>query len=422
VPVNRTGSGELDLTGLQLCDREYWQEGPPHELFARLRADCPLHWSNGFSEFPGESGFWSVTRAEDVQTVSRDWRTYSSEIGGITATRSVFPLELLQAMFIGMDPPRHDRLKMLFQAGFTPRRIAAHEAAIREIVRSVLDRQRGRERCELVGEVAQPIVSRVIGSFMGIPEEDDAVWAALMNTTLGAGDPDLNPEGIEAIEFEKLPEIYERCRAMIAQRRECPTGDLTSVLVHAEIDGERLTEDEIVMGFFLLVAAGNDSTKATYSSAMLALMQHPEQRARLLAQPALIPAAVEEALRMFPAFAHFARTTTRDTELAGQPIRAGEKVVLWYVSSNRDESRYHEPDRFDVERCPEHQAFGAGGRHFCLGAALARLELRVMLEETLFRYPRMQLAAEPSYVESAFVNQLKSLPVTLDGAGGSRGC
>jgi cytochrome P450 len=312
-----------------------------------------------------------------------------------------------------MDPPRHDRLKMLFQAGFTPKRIAAHEPAIREIVRAVLDRLEGRERCELVGEVAQPIVSRVIGSFMGIPEEDDAVWAGLMNATLGAGDPDLNPGGVEAIELEKLPEIYERCRAMIAERRERPTGDLTSVLVHAEIDGERLTEDEIVMGFFLLVAAGNDSTKATYSSAMLALMRHPRERAKLLADPSLIPAAVEEALRMFPAFAHFARTATCDTELAGRRIAAGEKVVLWYASSNRDESRYEEPDRFDVERRPEHQAFGAGGRHFCLGAALARLELRVMLEETLARYPRMELAADPSYVESAFISQLKALPVQL---------
>ena len=413
VQVAGTGGGELDLERLQVCDREHWQQGPPHAIFRLLRARCPVHWSAGFSEFPDESGFWSVTRAEDVHAVSRDWRTYSSEIGGVTAARSVFPLELLQAMFIGMDPPRHDRLKMLFQAGFTPKRIAAHEPAIREIVHSVLDRLQGRESCELVSEVAQPIVSRVIGSFMGIPEQDDAVWAGLMNATLGAGDPDLNPGGIQAIQLEKLPEIYERCRAMIAARRERPTGDLTSVLVHAEIDGQRLTEDEIVMGFFLLVAAGNDSTKATYASTMLALMHHPEQRAKLLADRSLVPAAVEEALRMFPAFAHFARTATRDTQLAGQPIRAGEKVVLWYVSSNRDESRYERPDHFDVERRPEHQAFGAGGRHFCLGAALARLELRVMLEETLARYPRMRLAGEPSYVESAFINQLKELPVAL---------
>jgi cholest-4-en-3-one 26-monooxygenase len=185
------------------------------------------------------------------------------------------------------------------------------------------------------------------------------------------------------------------------------------VLVHAEIEGQRLEEHEIVMGFFLLVAAGNDSTKATYCSGMRALMESPDERALLLEDPSLIPSAVEESLRLFPAFAHFRRTATCDTELAGQPIRAGEKVVMWYASSNRDETRYEDPDRFDVRRNPEHQAFGAGGRHFCLGTALARLELRVMFEETLKRFPAMEIAGRPVFVESAFINQLKTLPVVL---------
>jgi cholest-4-en-3-one 26-monooxygenase len=185
------------------------------------------------------------------------------------------------------------------------------------------------------------------------------------------------------------------------------------VLVHAEIDGHKLEEHEIVMGFFLLVAAGNDSTKATFCSGMRALLADSEQRRLLAADPSLIPAAVEEALRMFPAFAHFRRTATRDTELGGQTIREGEKVVMWYVSSNRDESRYDDPDRFDLRRNPEHQAFGAGGRHFCLGTALARLELKVMFEETLARFPDIELAGRPAWVESAFLNQLKALPVRL---------
>jgi cholest-4-en-3-one 26-monooxygenase len=204
---------------------------------------------------------------------------------------------------------------------------------------------------------------------------------------------------------------------MIAARREHPTDDLTSVLVHAEVDGHQLEEHEIVMGFFLLVAAGNDSTKATYCSGMRALMEHPDERAAVLGDPALISSAVEESLRMFPAFAHFGRTATCDAELGGQTIRAGEKVVMWYVSSNRDESRYDDPHCFDVTREPEHQAFGAGGRHFCLGAALARLELNIMFEETLRRYPAMELAGRPTVVESGFVNQLKTLPVRLQPAG-----
>ncbi|HEY3759339.1 MAG TPA: cytochrome P450 [Solirubrobacteraceae bacterium] len=405
---------DSDLDEVLVTERELWEEGPPHELFAQLRRECPVHWTKSISEFPEEPGFWSVTTAQDIHTVSRDWETYSSELGGVTAVNAVFPLELTRAMFIGMDPPKHDRVKALFQSGFTPKRIAAHEPEIRQIVRGVLDAvtERG-ETCDLVLDVAQPVVSRVIGSFMGIPPEDDAIWARLMNSTLGANDPDLNPGGVEGATERDVPEIFERCGRMIAARREHPTDDLTSVLVHAEIDGQRLEEHEIVMGFFLLVAAGNDSTKATYCSGMRALLEDREQYELLLADPGLVPSAVEEALRMFPAFGHFRRTATRDTELGGQPIREGEKVVMWYISSGRDETRYEDPDRFDVRRNPEHQAFGAGGRHYCLGTALARLELRVLFEETLARFPEMRLADTPTTVLSPFINQLKTLPVRL---------
>ncbi len=403
----------VDLENVLVGERELWLDGPPHALFRRLRSECPVHWTDRISEYPNEAGYWSVTRAEDIHAVSRDWKTYSSEVGGITAVTEGFPLHYLQAMFIGMDPPKHDRLKMLFQAGFTPKRIAAHEPAIRKIVTGVLDRLDGLETCDLVTAVAQPAVSRVIGSFMGIPPEDDAAWATLMNSALGAGDPDLNPGGIESVAAKDIPEMFVRCGKMIAERREHPTDDLTSVLVHAEIDGQRLEEHEIVMGFFLLVAAGNDSTKATYCSGMRALMENPDQRQLLLDDPSLIPSAVEESLRMFPAFAHFRRTATCDAELGGQKIRKGDKVVMWYVSSNREDSLYDEPDRFDVRRQPEHQAFGAGGRHFCLGTALARLELNVMFQETLARYPAMELTGDPVYAESAFINQLKTLPVRL---------
>ncbi len=403
----------VDLENTLVGEREFWGDGPPHELFARLRNECPVHWTESISEYPNEAGFWSVTRADDIHTVSRDWQTYSSELGGITAVTEGIPLELLQAMFIGMDPPKHDRLKMLFQAGFTPKRIAAHEPAIRRIVTDVLERVSDRETCDLVTDVAQPVVSRVIGSFMGIPPDDDLVWATLMNAALGTGDADLNPGGVDSLMAEVIPEIFERCRRLIAARREQPTDDLTSVLVHAEIEGQKLEEHEIVMGFFLLVAAGNDSTKATYCSGMRALMENPDQRRLVLEDPSLVSSTVEESLRMFPAFAHFRRTTTQETELAGRKIGKGEKVVMWYVSSNRDATRYEDPDRFDVTRNPEHQAFGAGGRHFCLGTALARLELNVLFEETLARFPAMEISGKPLMAESAFINQLKSLPVRL---------
>jgi cytochrome P450 len=402
-----------DIESVELTERELWSDGPPQEAFKQMRGKCPIHWTENFEEFPEEPGFWSVTTAEDVHTVSRDWETYSSELGGVIVAAAGFPIELARAMFIGMDPPKHDRLKALFQRGFTPKRIADHEDAIREITVRVLERLDGRETCDLVTDVAQPVVSRVIGSFMGISEEEDLIWARLMNSTLGAADPDLNPDGFDGAVNKDIPEIFERCQKLIAERREHPTDDLTSILVHAEVDGEKLEEHEIVMGFFLLMAAGNDSTKATYCSGMRALMEDDGQRQLVLDDPSLIPNAVEEALRMFPAFAHFRRTATRDTELHGQKIKEGEKVVMWYASSNRDETRFTDPDRFELRRTEEHQAFGAGGRHFCLGTALARLELRILIEETLKRYPKIALDERPAYVESLFLNQLKTLPVRL---------
>jgi cytochrome P450 len=216
--ANLETHSDTKLEDQLLLERELWPYGPPHALFKDMRERCPVHWTREVSEFPEEGGFWSVTRAEDVHTVSRDWQTYSSELGGITVLSTIFPIELTRAMFIGMDPPKHDRVKALFQAGFTPKRIAAHEDAIREIVRNTLDGLDGRERCDLVNDVAQPVVSRVIGSFMGIPEEDDATWARLMNSTLGAGDPDLNPDGVEAVMEKEIPEIFQRCGAMIARR------------------------------------------------------------------------------------------------------------------------------------------------------------------------------------------------------------
>jgi cytochrome P450 len=411
----RMTTNQTRLDQVLVGDLEHWEDGPPHELFKQLRSECPVHWSRQISQFPEEEGFWSVTLPDHMHEVSHDWETYSSERGGITAlTNAVMPLELIQAMFIGMDPPKHDRLKQLFQRGFTPKRIAEHEEDIRAITVRVLEGLEGRETCDLVTDVAQPVVARVIGSFMGIPPSDDAIWARLMNNTLGAGDRDSSNQTTHLIMEQDVPEIFERCKALIEERRENPTEDLTSVLVHAELDGRGLEEHEIVMGFFLLMAAGNDSTKATYCSGMRAMLEDRSQWQLLLDDPSLAPGAVEEALRMFPAFAHFRRTATRDTELGGCPIKEGEKVVMWYVAANRDETKFENPDTFDITRSPnDHQAFGAGGRHFCLGTALARLELKVLFEETAARYPQIDLDGAPEYVVSPFINQLRTLPVRL---------
>ena len=404
---------DQNLDAVRVADPEHWREGPPLELFRELRASSPVHWSDGMSSFPDESGFWSVTNQELVKEVSRDWKTFSSELGGMVGMPWV-QLEVQNGMFIGMDPPKHDRLKSLFQRGFTPKRTAEHEPAIREITRGVLDGLHGRESFDVVTDLAAPVVSRVIGSFMGIDPADDAIWARLMNQLVGGDDAEMNPEGPQSVIDKVIPEIVGRCQILIDARRAEPTDDLMSILVHAEIDGEMLSDWEIVMGFILLVTAGNDSTKSTFSSGMKALLENPGERQKLIDDPSLIPSAVEECLRMFPAFAHFRRTATKDTELGGTPIKSGEKIMMWYPSTGRDESVYEDPDRFDVLRNPEHQAFGAGGRHFCLGTALARLELRVMFEETLKRFPNLEFAEQPRYATAIFVNQLTTFPVTTN--------
>ena len=295
---------------VQVADEDLWREGPPHALFRELRRSCPVHWSAGISQSPKDAGFWSVTKAEDVHTVSRDWETFSSA-SNIIISDYMVPVEIVQGMFIGMDPPKHDRIKNLFQRAFTPKAIARHEDAIREVTTRTLDGLAGRETCDLVTELAQPVVARVICGFMGLDPEDDKPWAEAINGLAGFGDPDLNPKGLEQLLAEDIPPLYAKCMKLTAERRANPTEDMLSVLVFAEIDGDKLTDEEIFAGFLLLMIAGNDSTKATYTSTMRALIENPDQRQLLIDDPSLVPGAIEEALRMFPAFGHFRRTATR---------------------------------------------------------------------------------------------------------------
>ena len=408
-----SATAQPDLTRIDLGEPSLWEDGPPHELFTRLRREAPAHWSP-LEQYPEEAGFWSLTRAADLRAVSLDWQTFSSYVGGIMVLDDFgIPLEGQQQQMISMDPPRHDRIKALFQRGCTPRRSAEHEERIRGIVNRVLDRVEDRDEVDLVNEVAGPVVSRVIGSFIGTPEEDDQRHMEETNLVLGFGDDDLRPS--EEAVIEVMTRAWDETMEMIAERRETPgMDDLMDVLVHSEVDGEKLSDTEIFMGLGLLGAAGNDSTRSVFTSGMLGLFESPDQLDLLRADPGLVPNAVEELLRMYPAFAHFRRTATRNVEMHGETIREGDKVLLWYVASNRDEDVYEDPQRLDVTRRPDHQAFGAGGRHFCLGAALARLEIRTLLSETLRRFPRIELAGEPSKARSMFLNQLKTLPVRLN--------
>lgn len=398
--------GAVDLSDLSL-----WQDGPPHHLFDRLRDEQPVHWSE-MTTYEGQAGFWSVTRHADLRQISMDWEGFSSELGGMLLVDDVgVPMELQRDVLISMDPPRHARFKGLFQRAFTPRTIATHEVAVREIASAALDGLAAAGHGDLVGDVGGPVTARVIGALLGTDPADDPLLSTWGNAALGFEDPDFRPD-MDAF-WQMMAAGTTYTLEAVAARREHPRDDLLTALAQAEIDGDRFTDAEIVMQMGILVAGGTDSTKSVYTSLMHHLVTHPADLARLRADPSLVPQAIEEALRCFPAFGYQRRTATRDVEIGGRAIAAGDKVALWLVAGNRDPEVYVDPHAFRLDRNPDHQAFGAGGRHFCLGAALARLELRVLLEETLARLGTIELDAAPRRTRSTFLNQFKSIPVTV---------
>jgi len=413
-----------DLAGIDLSDLSLWASGPPHETFARLRREQPVHWSP-LDGFPHEKGFWSVTRYEDIAAVGRDWETFSSEKGGILAVDKFMeeapegapddPLYFQRLMLISQDPPRHDRLKALVQRAFTPKTALDHTARIQEIITLVYDRALERHpdgRIDLIKDVGVYVPAMVIGDMLGAPREDADRLVDWTNRTTAFEDPRVVPDMADT--WIALQEVFAYVYELVEDRKAHPRDDLTSGFLAAEVDGERLGVDEVCMFFFLLMVAGNDSTRATFCSGLLSLLQDPEQLALVRDGAVTREQAVEEFLRFHPAFAYMRRTATRDTEIGGQPIAEGDKVLLWYVSGNRDADAFEGADRFDVRRTPNpHQAFGGGGRHFCLGAGLARLEMHLWLEETLRRFPDIRLDGEPTRLSSTFLNQYATIPVAL---------
>ncbi|MEZ0054010.1 cytochrome P450 [Mycobacterium sp. MAA66] len=408
-----TTMNDLDLTSVDLADPAVWEAGPPYELFARMQREAPVHHSPQRSA-PGEGGFWSITRYDDVRAVSRDHRTYSSEKRGIFSVDDIgVPLDVQRLQLISMDPPRHDRLKALVIKAFTPERVAAHEDAIKQIISGVLDSVADKERFDLVADVARPVPARVIGSMLGTPPQDDERLVHWTNVFSAFEDPEIRAQWDDAGAI--VLEIIAYLNEQIEQRRVTPRDDLITAVMNAEVDGEKLTELEMATFFALLMTAGNDSTRATYSATMLALMQNPDQLALLRENPdKYIEATVEEGLRCFPAFAFMARAATADIELNGVTIKEGDRLLLWYIASNRDETAFENPHKFDITReglADKHQAFGGRGKHFCLGANLARLELKHWILQTLERFPDLELDGEPTRVRALFLNQFKSIPV-----------
>jgi cytochrome P450 len=412
---------EPGLSNLDLSDLSLWKDGPPHEAFEQLRNDGRLHWSE-LGDFEHETGFWSVVRFEDIATVGRDHETFSSQrsinlVNKLAWDGSPDPMDLGQHMMICQDPPRHDRLKALVQRAFTPKRSLEHVDRMREIINLVYDRalERHPDGCvDLVQDVGILVPSMVIGDMLGVPREDAEQLVDWTNRTTAFEDPRMVADLGEVM--RALEEFVPYVSAMVESRRSEPTDDLTTALVQAQVDDEHLAHEEIVMFFFLLMVAGNDSTRAVFTSGMKNLLEDPEQMELVSSGAVPLEQVVEEFVRYNPAFAYMRRTATRDTELAGAQVREGDKLAMWYVSGNRDASVFDDPQRFDVRRDPNpHQGFSGGGRHFCLGAGLARLELKLWIEETLRRFPDLALAGEGTRVSSTFLNQYAEIPVGLLG-------
>jgi cytochrome P450 len=401
-----------DLDTVDLADPAVWDDGPPYELFARMQHEAPAHFSPQ-RNLPGEGGFWSITRFDDVRAVSRDHRTFSSERRGIFHMDDVgVPLDMQRLQLISMDPPRHDRLKALVIKEFTPEKVAEHEEHVKQIINGVLDSVADRERFDLVADVARPIPARVIGSLLGTPPEDDATLVHWTNVFTAFEDPAIREQWKDTMAV--VSEIVEYTQKMIAQRDDSAGGNLLTAMVDAEVEGDKLNELEIATFFVLLMSAGNDSTRATYSATMLELLRNPQLLHQVRERPELVDAVVEEGLRCYPAFAFMARAATKDTELHGKTIKENDRLLLWYIASNRDETVFPDPHKFDITRqglADQHQAFGGRGRHFCLGANLARLELKLWIQQTLERFPDLELDGDPTRVRALFLNQYNSIPV-----------
>jgi cytochrome P450 len=419
-----TSATGVSLSDVDLTDLDRWAAGVPHEWFALLRREAPVFWQD---ERAGR-GFWSLTRYEDILAASKDWETFSSEAGG-TSLMDLTPDQVQSRMsMLDSDPPRHKRLRGIVNKAFTLRVVNAYEGRIRGLFREILDRAFAEEELDFVDAVAVELPMRILCELMGVPLADRRFLVELGNRMLGntdpdqagefvAGEADLSPYAHLPFSSPAAPEMFAYANALAAERRRAPQDDLTTRLLEAGIDGDRLSEHEFDLFFLLLVTAGNETTRHAMSNGLLALLEHPAERDRLLADPALIPTAVEELLRWAPSLLHFRRTATRDVELRGRQIRAGDKVALWYISGNRDEDQFPGAGRFDVGRQPNrHLAFGLGSPHYCLGAHLARLELRVWLEEMLPVLGRLELAGEPQRLRSNFFHGVKSLPVRVPGA------
>jgi cytochrome P450 len=409
---------DLSIDDIHLGEIEQWMRPDREGIFAKLRAERPVSFHDEpvpppEVPFPQGPGFWAVTRYADVMQVSRDPDTFHS---APTSTIGDIPPEIAEWLgsMINMDAPKHTKLRLIVNRGFTPRQVARIEESVREQAKEIVDRVAPLGSCDFVSEIAAALPLQIICDMMGIPSEDNKRIFELTNTILGVGDP----EYVSTMEelMSAGMELFQYGLALAQDRLDNPRDDITTTLMQAEVEDDngkhRLTTGELGSFFLLLVVAGNETTRNAISHGMLALTENPDQRARWMADfETVSPTAVEEIVRWATPVINFRRTATRDTVVGGEQIKAGQKVVMFYNSANRDEREFRDPYRFDVTRTPnEHVGFGAGGPHFCLGANLARREIKVMFEELLHRLPDIEITGEPDYLQSSFIHGIKRMP------------
>lgn len=396
---------------IDLANPDTFKGGIPHDWFAQQRREQPVYWQDD----PNTGvGFWVVTRYDDLQFISKNPQLFSSEAR--TALYNEMPeedIELQRMMLLNMDPPRHLKYRRIVNKAFMPRVVESKLSHIRDLAKDIVDKVAPKGRCEFVSEVAAELPLQVICELMGVAHEDRHMIFHNTNVMIGADDPDLSTTAEEG--QAAAVEIYAYGYKILENHRKNPTDNLIDMLISGTVDGEALSDDEFSQFFLLLLVAGNETTRTVTANGMKLLIQYPDQLQMLVDDPSLIPNAVEEFLRYEPAVMQFRRTAMDDVELGGQQIRKGDKVLMYYVSANRDEAHFDEPQTFDVTRsnAKEHRAFGIG-EHFCLGSHLARLELNVMFEELIPRLRNPKFESPPNMMRSNFLNSMKEMWITFD--------
>lgn len=401
------------LEDVDLTDPDLYAAGGHHAVLRFLRENAPVFWQRQRSG----PGFWAITRYEDVRRVSRDAATFISSGGTSTMDlerpdSASLDYQMMAGTLVITDPPRHTKLRALVNKAFTPGAVSALEPYVRRVVGQILDDLAGRDRFDFVADVAARLPFAVICEMLGVPDEDRAALFRAIEPMLATG-VDMS-QGTMLEPMESARGLIDYLSGLIDERGYRPRADLVSGVVAAELDGERLTKAEMLALCILLFIAGSETTMNAISGGMLALVENPGERARVASDPSLMPTAVEEILRWTsPTIVSMVRTATRDAEVRGREITAGQKVTMWYGSANRDAEFFDDPERFDVSRTPnDHLAFGFGA-HFCLGAQLARLELRVTFEQLLERMPGLALDGEPRHLRSNIFNGFEQMPVRV---------